>query len=271
MEGVGGSKHLPPLHLACSGLAPNAKKEDWLKLASVNDRLQRGMARLHTLFKDAPVLGSLINPRAMGGDLVEADFHELQPLLEKALAPETKDDAMHEMAVTACGLGKAGEILVGQFTLVVTNLPYLTRSKQNDLLMNYCKRVHPVSKADLATCFVERCFSFAHDGASTCLVTPQNWLFLGRYTGLREQLLKTSEWKFVGKLGPHAFETIGGEVVNVALLNFTKQRPEENSQVIAFDVADEKVPSEKAVALKAKPLATLKQNSQSEILMQKSL
>jgi hypothetical protein len=30
------------------------------------------MARLHALFKDAPVLGSLINPRAAGGDLVEA-------------------------------------------------------------------------------------------------------------------------------------------------------------------------------------------------------
>ena len=42
------------------------------------------MERLYRLFKDAPVLGSLINPRAAEGDLLEAKFHEVQPLLEKA-------------------------------------------------------------------------------------------------------------------------------------------------------------------------------------------
>ena len=95
---------LPAMHIACSGLAPNAKKEDWIKLAGDNDRLQRGMARLYTLFKDAAVLGSLIDPRAAGGDLLEADYHELHPLLEKALAQESKDDTANEMAVTASGL-----------------------------------------------------------------------------------------------------------------------------------------------------------------------
>ena len=58
-------------------------------------------------------------------------FHELQPLLEKALAQETKDDTAHEMAVTARGLAKAAEILAGQFTLVATNVPYLARGKQS--------------------------------------------------------------------------------------------------------------------------------------------
>src|SRR5665213_2624962 len=60
---------LPTMNLACSGLAPNAKKEDWLKLAGDNDRLQRGMARIYALFKDAPVLGSLINPRLSAEDM----------------------------------------------------------------------------------------------------------------------------------------------------------------------------------------------------------
>ena len=77
------------MNIACCGLAPNAKKDDWLKLAGNDDRLQRGMGRLYSLFKDAPVLGSLIDPRASGGDLLEAEFHELQPLLEKALARES--------------------------------------------------------------------------------------------------------------------------------------------------------------------------------------
>jgi hypothetical protein len=122
-----GYRQLPPMHLACSGLAPHTTENEWVALAGGSDRLQRGMARLYALFKDAPVLGSLINPRATGGDLVEAEFHQLQPLLEHALAQETKNDTAHEIAVTAHGLAKAAEILAGKFTLVATNVPYLGR------------------------------------------------------------------------------------------------------------------------------------------------
>jgi hypothetical protein len=52
------------MNLACSGLAPNTREADWLAIAGDNQKLQGGMERLYRLFKDAPVLGSLINPRA---------------------------------------------------------------------------------------------------------------------------------------------------------------------------------------------------------------
>src|ERR1039457_4188738 len=100
------------------------------------------MELLYQLFRDAPVLGSLINPRAAEGDLLVAAFHELQPLLEKAMVQETKDDIAHEMAVTARGLAKAAEILAGQFTLVATNVPYLGRPDQHEMLKEYCDRIH---------------------------------------------------------------------------------------------------------------------------------
>ena len=158
----GGYQPLPTLHLACSGLAPNTREGDWLALAGDNEKLRNGMERLYRLFQKAAVLGSLINPRASEGDLLEAGFHELQPLLENALAQETEDDTAHEMAVTASGLAKAAEILAGQFTLVATNVPYLGRGKQDSVLKDYCERVHPKAKADLATCFVERCVDFGY-------------------------------------------------------------------------------------------------------------
>ena len=118
---------LPAMNLACSGLAPHAREADWMAIAGDDEKLQKGLERLYRLFKDAPVLGSLINPRTSEGDLIEASFHELQPLLETALAQENKDDAAHEMAVTAHGLAMAAEILTRHFTLVATNVPYLGR------------------------------------------------------------------------------------------------------------------------------------------------
>jgi hypothetical protein len=82
-----GHTTLPAMNLACSGLAPNTGEADWLAIAGDDYKLKSGMERLYGLFQKAAVLGSLINPRAGKGDLVEAGFHELQPLLEKALAP----------------------------------------------------------------------------------------------------------------------------------------------------------------------------------------
>ncbi|OHC72319.1 MAG: restriction endonuclease subunit M [Rhodocyclales bacterium RIFCSPLOWO2_02_FULL_63_24] len=235
---------LPAMNLACSGLAPNAKKEDWMSLAGDNDRMQRGMAKLYALFKDAPVLGSLINPRIASADLLEAGFHELQPLLEQALAQESKDDTAHEMAVTARGVAKAAEILAGRFTLVATNVPYLARGKQeggvrpsDEGLFEYCERVHPDAKADLATCFVERCLGFCASGASTALVTPQNWLFLTSYRNLRQALLADAAWNFVSRLGPRAFETISGEVVSVSLLCLSQRKPAADHSAFGIDAA----------------------------------
>ena len=105
-----------------------------MALAGDNYPARNGMARLHRLFKDAPVLGSLINPRAQDRNLIVAEFHELAPLLAVALAQsenqkEKFENDAAELAVIAQGLAKAAELLAGQFTLVITNVPYLGRNK----------------------------------------------------------------------------------------------------------------------------------------------
>jgi len=248
---LSGYQALPPLHLACSGLAPSGTEAEWIALAGKHDRARRGMMRLHSLFKDAPMLGSLINPRAQGGNLIEAEFHELAPLLEKALAPEAQDDAANEMAVTARGLAKAAEILASQFTLVATNVPYLGSGKQDDVLRDYCERIHPESKADLATCFVDRCLDFCVPGGSSLLVTPQNWLFLGTYKKLRKRLLVEDQWEFVTRLGEHAFDSSQAAGAFVALLGFTRAAPDGAHTFVGLDVAEQSKPEAKASQLRA--------------------
>lgn len=258
---LGGYQALPPLHLACSGLAPNAAETDWVALAGDNEKLQRGMERLYRLFQKAAVLGSLINPRADEGDLLVASFHELQPLLEKALAQETKDDTAHEMAVTARGLAKAAEILSGQFTLVATNVPYLGSKKQDDVLKEYCEQVHPEAKADLATCFVERCLDFCELGGGAFLVTPQNWLFLRSYTALRKTLLAKTTWSILGRLGPKGFQTPMWDF-NIILLGLVATAPLNNHLLRGVDVSTEDTPDRKAIALVAGQIQGAKQSSQ---------
>jgi len=253
---------LPAMNLACSGLAPNVKKDDWLQLAGDNDRLQRGMAQLYNLFKDAPILGSLINPRATGGDLLNAAFHELQPLLEKALAQESKDDTAHEMAVTARGLAKAAEILAGQFTLVATNVPYLGRGKQDDELKDFCESAYPEGKADLATSFAQRNLDFCCAGGSTCLVMPQNWLFLGTYKKLRNVLLEDFKWDCVVRLGEHGFDSAQAAGAFVVLIGLSRSVATAKHKFLGLEAAEESRPETKAVALREKQIALLYQHEQ---------
>jgi hypothetical protein len=252
---------LPAMNLACSGLAPNTRESDWLAIAGDNQKLQRGMERLYRLFQKAAVLGSLINPRAGEGDLLVAAFHELQPLLEKALAQETKDDTAHEMAVTARGLAKAAEILAGQFTIVATNVPYLGRPKQAQVLMDYCESVHPEGKADLATCFVERCMSACSTGGSIALVTPQAWHFLGTYKNLRRTLLTEATFDFISRLGPKGFQTPMWDF-NVMLVGMSKIHPERSASFFGLDVANSRDPASKAECLLGDPILQVEQFSQ---------
>ena len=299
---------LPAMNLACSGLAPNAKLEDWLDIvtaassissedqrleasatskkpnatdkdqrleASATIKLSNGMTRLYELFKDAPVLGSLINPRLNSDNMYVADYHELQPLLEKALKIEEAGNllkkgnqslegsaTLHEMAVTASGLAKAAEILASQFTLVATNVPYLARSKQDEVLKNYCDNVHSAGKADIATCFVERSLGFSAAGGSIAIVTPQNWLFLGTYKMLRQRLLKETTWNCAARLGAHAFETIGGEIVNVVLVVNSIGLPDATNSFLAIEASELASPSEKAGALHSAEVALSSQAGQ---------
>ena len=252
---------LPGMNLACSGLAPNTREADWLAIAGDNEKLRNGMERLYRLFENAPVLGSLINPCAAGGDLLEAGFHELQPLLEKALAQETKDDTAHEMAVTARGLAKAAEVLAGQFTLIATNFPYLKRANQVEELKTFATFLDEHSHAELATTFLVKTLGDLEMNGTLAVVTPQSLTYQRYYVRLRKRMLEENRLRFVAKLGPGAFETISGEIVQPILLIVDNREPEETHSLGYADFVREAHSSGKASALKDGGLTLLHQKT----------
>ena len=250
-----GFRVLPALHLACSGLSLGVTKADWLKLAEraaaalpvppktdllgteenlFSDAMKRGFERLYDLFARAPWLGSLINPRGRDGDLIEHGFADLEPILAELMA-KAESAELSEMAVVAQGLAKAAEILAGTFTLVATNVPYLGRGKQDDVLKEYCKGAHADAKADLATCFVERCIAFCAESESVALVTPQNWWFLGSYTGLREDILTRCAFNFIVTLGEEAWQSFGDRGPVAVLMILQNQPPGDASVMAGLD------------------------------------
>ena len=244
-----GYRTLPQLHIACSGQGVAGKKDDWLALANSDSRLRDGMNRLYDLFQQAPDLGSLIDPRREKGDLYEAGYAELQPLLTKALAKKAGDADLSAVGVAAQGVTRAAELLVGWYILVVTNVPFLGRGKQNDVIKDYSENHYNEGKADLSTTFVLRCLDLCAAGSSAALVTPQNWLFLKTYTRLRENLLKQQTWNIIARLGPNAFRDMNWWAATTSLFVLTRKECEGGWQTGGVDVSVDKDQEMKASRL----------------------
>ncbi|MBE0507393.1 MAG: N-6 DNA methylase, partial [Marinospirillum sp.] len=279
---AGGFRQLPELHLACSGLSIHAAKEEWKEISrkAGQQNLTIALDWMYQTFKDAPVLGSLINPRRSDAAKIAA-WDELHQQLGEALEQDqtlaeenTPDRNRVEAGIVAQGLVKAAELLAGQYTWVITNVPYLARGKQNETLKAFCETHYPAAKNDLATVFLDRCLEFCTQGGTSSIVLPQNWLFLTSYRKFREKLLQNESWHLIARLGAQAFQTPMWDF-NVQLITLSRGNTagqsadllssgEPGNWIRGVDVSEPRTAVEKAAGLLAYDVKSVEQSRQLE-------
>lgn len=284
---AGGYRSLPELHLACSGLSIAAARDEWKELSrkAGKQNLTIALDWMYQTFQDAPVLGSLINPRRSKASQI-AQWSELQQLLGEALTQDQTNQQSQadgetialnnrlEAGIIAQGLVKAAELLADQYTWVITNVPYLTRGKQNDTLKDYCETYYPAGKNDLATVFLDRCLEFCVQGGAASIVLPQNWLFLTSYRKFREKLLQNDRWHLIARLGAQAFQTPMWDF-NVQLITLSRGNAagqsadllysgEQGNWIRGVDVSEPRTAAEKAAGLLAEGVMSVEQGKQLE-------
>jgi len=215
---------MPAPQVACCGLKVAAKPEDWMTLvpddAANAAYLRQELRLLHASFAQAPLLGSLLDPaRSLKNDLATSSFETLRELLGRALATERpttlwgqaselQDDSW-DLALTAKGLLDAARLLDGRYHLVITNVPYLARGKQSEVLRDFCDSNYQHGKHDLATVFILRCRELCQAMGCFGIVSPQNWWFLQSYSEFRKELLANTKVELAIALGEEAWESFG--------------------------------------------------------------
>ncbi|NLL36837.1 MAG: SAM-dependent DNA methyltransferase, partial [Fretibacterium sp.] len=258
-----GYRPLPELNVACSGLSISAKKEEWLALAGDNTNLRIALEELYKQFKDAPVLGSLINPEAsLGkGSLFELKWEEVGPLLTKALAEE-KDDVRSEMGVIAKGISFAARLLIQDYRLIATNVPYLGMRRMHEKLYAFCEKNFPNSKQDIATVFIDRFREFSKHQTTVIVVSPQNWLVQPAYENFRNELLKGSSLRLIAQLGEHGFDSpqAAGAFVSLSILDHHPKLI--GNYFSAIKAVSEKRPEDKATAIRTVEILSVSAESQ---------
>jgi hypothetical protein len=270
--GTGGYRPLPELNVACSGLLVSVAKEEWKQLALGKQNLRIALDWMHDTFKDAPVLGSLLNPAKTDAAKIVL-WEELSFALEQALKQEQTDE-QQEAAVVAQGLSKASMLMAGQYHWVITNVPYLARGKQDGRMRDFCERHYPTAKNDLATVFLDRCLELCVKGGTASIVLPQNWLFLTSYKKFREKLLKNDICHLIARLGPQAFQTPMWDFnVQLIILSRGNSAGERGGLfgeagpagiLRGVDVSDPRTAAEKAVGLLTAEIKSVEQAKQLE-------
>jgi hypothetical protein len=265
--GAGGYRTLPEMNVACSGLSVSVAKEEWKEIArALPDKsyLPIALDWMYEAFKDAPTLGSLLDPaRARVAGLV--NWQEIGPAIQAALTRD-QPDTVQEAGVVARGLAGTTRLLTQKYHWIITNVPYLARGKQNETLQAFCATHYKEGKNDLATVFLDRCLELCALQGTVSVVLPQNWLFLTSYRKFREKLLKNDTWHLIARLGPGAFETISGEVVKAILITLSRgirsragSESAADHQIRGLDVSELRTASEKSEQLSISELKRLSQ------------
>lgn len=112
------------------------------------------------------------------------------------------------------GLIELGEVLAQKYDVVVTNPPYMGSNNFGVKLTEYVKTNYSNSKADLFSCFIDKCIRMTGDNGYTSMVTMHSWMFLSSFEKLREYIIMNKRIINLLHLGMEAFDDIIGKVIS---------------------------------------------------------
>ena len=82
------------------------------------------------------------------------------------------------------------ELMLRDYDIVVTNPPYLDSGDYNPVIKSYIESNYPKSKRNRYAAFLERCLEFLKLGGRFGIITPQTFMFISSYEGIRAHLAR---------------------------------------------------------------------------------
>lgn len=172
--------------------------------------LKADLEYLLDIFYDAKVFGSILNVKEIDFDALEKRLSEI----EKDTPHDVLELKYREILLEKIPpLLRQGRIMSRKYDVVCTNPPYMGRRGMNSKLSGFLNENFPDTKNDLFAVFMELDNFYLKCDGFMGMISQQSWMFLSSYQKLREKIIKNRVLYNMVHLGPHAFEGIGGEVV----------------------------------------------------------
>lgn len=159
-------------------------------------------------FRDGKVIGSLLK-------VEKKDYKEVVNEIINIRGEYTPN--LFQNAFFYSGLNKIqalcdlATILSNKYDVQITNPPYIGISAMEEPVRGFAKHYYPDSKADMFAMFMET--GFVKPNGFMAMINMHSWMFLSSFERLREKIIESQAIITMVHLGAHAFETIGGEIV----------------------------------------------------------
>lgn len=178
------------------------------ELEEFSDAEIRAVSELVKTFENGKTIGSLIKVPALDYTSIENVIDKL----ERKVVPTTfNTHFVSDGAAQLKLLLNQAKALSAKYDVMITNPPYAGISKMEDSVKEYATICYPSSKTDMFAMFMET--SLVKQNGFTAMINMHNWMTLSSYEELRNHFILNNEIVAMAHLGPHAFEAIGGEIV----------------------------------------------------------
>ena len=202
--------HRNVLNMGFSPILCSIEESNKISDYILNELNSNDLSYLVDAFYDAKVYGSILNIKKM-------DFDKVNQIIDNFNFNNNLDKfKLLKEIILLKNLTNQSVILSQNYDIVITNPPYMGNNGMNANLKNYLKKHYPNSKSDLFAVFIEKCHNLCTHNGLVAMITQQSFMFLSVYEKLRTEFLNNHTILNLVHLGAHAFEEIGGEVVQAA-------------------------------------------------------
>ena len=184
-------------------------------------------------FKYGKVIGSLLK-------VASKDYSKLVEDMKRCREVESPGifhDNFYDRGIKRLRqLVRVARVLARKYDVMITNPPYIGISTLEEPAKNYAVKYYPDSKTDMFAMFMET--DFVRKNGFLSMINMHSWMFLSSYEKLRKKIIQQKCIVNMIHLGAHAFETIGGEVVQTT--SFVIRNCFIPSNGVYFRLVDEK-------------------------------
>lgn len=158
-------------------------------------------------FINGKVIGSLLKVKPDDYDSLIDEINSKDSYIANILETPFKELGLPELKKIAI----LAKVLSSKYDVMITNPPYCGISSLEKACKDYAIKEYPDSKTDMFAMFMET--NLVKKNGFLAMINMQSWMFLASYEKLRKHIIQDDSIITMIHLGPHAFESIGGEVV----------------------------------------------------------
>lgn len=184
-------------------------------------------------FRYGKTIGSLLKVSKKDFSVIE---RTIQTIKTKAVLTIFNSNFLNDGVRCLEYLLSQAKVMSAKYDVMITNPPYIGISSMEKPVKDYASAEYPDSKTDMFAMFME--VPYVKKNGFRAMINMHSWMFLSSYEKLRKKIIMNEMIVNMVHLGAHAFEMIGGEVVQTT--TFVLRNSPIATNGVYFRLVDEK-------------------------------